>query len=141
MTTLTLRPEALLRSRAFNPHSLVESLLATPRTASNYPPYNIEQMAEDRWRVTLAVAGFGLDDMAITVRDRMLVVEGKRPADEAERTYLHRGIGLRDFTHTFRLIEHVEVTGATMQNGLLSIELERIVPEAQRPKTIPIRSE
>lgn len=145
MTTFSLAPAgALTHTRAgFDPQDLLAGLLATPRAAgTNYPPYNIEQTGPDRWRVTLAVAGFGAEDIEVTVRDRALVVEGKRaePDDEAERRYLHRGIGLRSFTRAFRLVEHVEVLGASLANGLLAVDLERVIPEERRAKSILIRA-
>lgn len=104
-----------------------------------YPPYNIEKTGDDSWRITLAVAGFGTDDLSIEVRENLLVVAAKR-ADDAEegRTYLHRGIATRAFERRFTLAQHVQVTGARTENGLLEIDLVREVPEALKPRRIEI---
>lgn len=104
-----------------------------------YPPYNIEKTGDDSWRITLAVAGFGTDDLLIEVRENLLVVAAKR-ADDAEegRTYLHRGIATRAFERRFTLAQHVQVTGARTENGLLEIDLVREVPEALKPRRIEI---
>jgi molecular chaperone IbpA len=106
-----------------------------------YPPYNIERTGEDGWRITLAVAGFGTGDLSIEVRENLLVVAAKR-ADDAEegRTYLHRGIATRAFERRFTLAQHVQVTGARTENGLLEIDLVREVPEALKPRRIEIAS-
>lgn len=94
-----------------------------------YPPFNIEQSSEHAFRITLAVAGFREEDLAITVEDRQLVIRG-RQADEAEgRVFLHRGIAARAFQKAFVLAEGVEVAGASMENGLLHVDLRRAVPE------------
>lgn len=94
-----------------------------------YPPFNIEQSSEHAFRITLAVAGFRDEDLAITVEDRQLVIRG-RQADEAEgRVFLHRGIAARAFQKAFVLAEGVEVAGASMENGLLHVDLRRAVPE------------
>ncbi len=104
-----------------------------------YPPYNIERTGDDSWRITLAVAGFGTDDLSIEVRENLLVVAAKRGDDAEEgRTYLHRGIATRAFERRFTLAQHVQVTGAATENGLLSIDLVREVPEALKPRRIEI---
>ena len=95
-----------------------------------YPPFNIEQSSENAFRITLAVAGFGESDLSITVEDRQLVVRGKQSDDAEGRIFLHRGIAARQFQKSFVLAEGVDVAGATMENGLLHIDLERSVPEA-----------
>lgn len=89
-----------------------------------YPPYNIEQSGEDRLRITLAVAGFSRDELSVTVEDRQLMIRGKQ-SDAAGRNFLHRGIAARQFQRAFVLAEGIEVTGASLENGLLSIDLER----------------
>ncbi|MFM2355881.1 MAG: hypothetical protein RLZZ528_1617 [Pseudomonadota bacterium] len=94
-----------------------------------YPPFNIEQSSEHGFRITLAVAGFREADLAITVEDRQLVVRGRQGEDDAGRVYLHRGIASRAFQRSFVLAEGVEVAGASMENGLLHIDLKRAVPE------------
>ncbi len=95
-----------------------------------YPPFNIEQSAENQFRISLAVAGFAEDDLSITVEDRQLVVRGKRQDDGVERMYLHRGIATRQFQKAFVLADGVDVAGAKMENGLLHIDLKRSVPES-----------
>ncbi len=106
---------------------LVERTAKTDQAA--YPPYNIEQTGEAAYRITLAVAGFADDDLSITVEDNQMVVRG-RTADEAgERVFLHRGIASRQFQRTFVLADGVEVTGASLDNGLLHVDLKRNVPE------------
>ena len=94
-----------------------------------YPPFNIEQSAENQFRITLAVAGFGEEDLSITVEDRQLVVRGKQTEDTSERMFLHRGIAARQFQKAFVLAEGVDVAGAKMENGLLHIDLQRSVPD------------
>lgn len=106
--------------------------------AGGYPPYNIERIAENEYRITLAVAGFGLDDIDIEVRENALTVSGARSDDDAEREFLHHGIAGRNFERRFQLAEHVQVTGASLTNGLLSIDLKREIPEAMKPRKIAI---
>ncbi|AJE48341.1 Hsp20 family protein [Celeribacter indicus] len=106
--------------------------------AGGYPPYNIEQSSENTYRITLAVAGFSEDDLAITLEDRQLVVRGRQSDDGDGRVFLHRGIAGRQFQRSFVLAEGVEVTGASMENGLLHIDLTRAVPESV-VQTIQIR--
>jgi HSP20 family molecular chaperone IbpA len=103
----------------------------TAKTGSDgYPPFNIEQRSESAYRVTLAVAGFAEDDLSITVENNQLVVRGRQAEDEAERVFLHRGIAARQFQRSFVLADGVEVSGATLANGLLHIDLARAEPEA-----------
>lgn len=94
-----------------------------------YPPFNIEQAGENAFRITLAVAGFREDDLSITVEDRQLLIRGRQAEPEAERIFLHRGIAARAFQRSFVLAEGVEVAGATLENGLLHVDLRRAVPE------------
>lgn len=102
----------------------------TAKTAGDgYPPFNIEATADNAYRITLAVAGFREADLAITVEDRQLVVRGRQPDDEGERVFLHRGIAGRAFQRSFVLADGVEVAGASMEHGLLHIDLRRAVPE------------
>lgn len=102
----------------------------TARTGNDgYPPYNIEQTAPGAYRITLAVAGFREDDLAITVEDRQLVVRGRQPEEAEERVFLHRGIARRQFQRSFVLADGVEVRGASMENGLLNIDLFRATPQ------------
>jgi len=99
----------------------------TAKSENGYPPYNIEQVSENAFRITLAVAGFGDDDLSITIENRQLVVRGKQIDDSADRVFLHRGIAARQFQRTFLLADGVEVAGASMENGLLHIDLARAV--------------
>ena len=94
-----------------------------------YPPYNIEQATPNSYRITLAVAGFGEDDLSITIEDSQLVVKGRHSADTSERVFLHRGIAARQFQRTFVLADGVEIGSAIMENGLLHIDLNRASPE------------
>ena len=97
--------------------------------ADGYPPYNIEQRGKDAYRITLAVAGFAEDDLAITLEDGHLVIRGRQTDDAKERVYLHRGIAARQFQRSFVLADRVEVSGATLDHGLLHIDLVRHHPE------------
>ncbi len=94
-----------------------------------YPPFNIEQSSEHGFRITLALAGFRLEDISITVEDRQLVIRGRQAEDEDGRVFLHRGIAARAFQRSFVLADGVEVAGAMMENGLLHIDLKRAVPD------------
>ncbi|MDP4796839.1 MAG: Hsp20 family protein [Rhodospirillales bacterium] len=119
----------------------VQRLLDTAAQAdqtSSYPPYNIEQLGETGYQVTLAVDGFSEDNIDITMTDRTLVVSGKTNDSEAERTFLYRGIAGRAFERRFELAEHIHVKGARLENGLLHIALERVVPESEKPRKIEI---
>jgi len=104
----------------------------------NYPPYNIEKTGDDDYRITMAVAGFNPDDITVEAKENTLLVSGERKADEGDHTYLYRGIAGRSFRRTFQLADYVKVKGAHLENGLLHIELVREVPEAMRPRRIPI---
>lgn len=108
-------------------------------SGQSYPPYNIEKTGEDAWRITLAVAGFATGDLALEVKDQALHVTARRSDDDsAERTWLHRGIATRAFERRFHLADHVRVTGASHEDGLLHIDLIREVPEALKPRQIEI---
>lgn len=97
--------------------------------ADGYPPYNIEQRGDDAYRITLAVAGFAEDDLAITLEDGQLVIRGKHTEDQRDRVFLHRGIAARQFQRSFVLADRVEVEGASLDHGLLHIDLVRRQPE------------
>ena len=103
----------------------------------NYPPYNIERLGDDRYQITLAVAGFAPDEITITAEQNVVTVEGEK-ADKAEHDYLYRGISTRMFKRQFSLADYVQVRGATFDNGLLKIELVRELPEAMKPRQIAI---
>jgi len=104
---------------------------ATKAAGEGYPPYNIEQTDDSKLRITLAVAGFTMDDLSVTVEDNQLVVRG-RPCDEdKDRTYIYRGIGKRQFQRAFVLAEGIEISGATLDNGLLHVDLERPIQDVE----------
>ena len=133
----------MARMTAFNSPLLLgfehlEQILdrASRTSAEGYPPYNIEQTSENGLRITLAVAGFSVDDLMVTIEDNQLMIRG-RQADEADRVYIYRGIAARQFQRSFVLAEGIEVTSADIDNGLLHVDLERIVPEPE-VRTVPI---
>jgi len=103
-----------------------------------YPPYNIEQTGENGLRITLAVAGFTMADLSVSLEDNQLVIRGRQSEDEGTRVFIHRGIGARQFQRAFVLAEGIEVQGAALDNGLLHIDLVRQMPEP-RVRTIPIK--
>jgi molecular chaperone IbpA len=104
----------------------------------SYPPYNIVKKGENQYRVSMAVAGFGENDLEIVAHENVLTVKGQIQEQDKEVQYLHRGIAQRAFEHRFQLADHVKVVGAKLTNGLLDIELERQVPEALKPRKIEI---
>ena len=103
----------------------------------NYPPYNIERLGEDRYQISLALAGFSPDEMTVTAEQNVLTVEGRK-SEKDEHEYLYQGISARPFKRQFNLADHVQVKSATVDNGLLRIELFREVPEAMKPRRIAI---
>jgi molecular chaperone IbpA len=103
----------------------------------NYPPYNIERLADNRYQISLAVAGFSPDEISVTAEQNVVTVEGNK-AEKAEREFLFRGISTRSFKRQYSLADHVEVKGAAFDNGLLKIELVREIPEAMKPRRIAI---
>lgn len=103
-----------------------------------YPPYNIERLGENRYRITMAVAGFGRDDIRIESKDTALSVRGEKKPETDGHEFLHRGIAQRSFERRFQLADYVEVTGADLQDGLLHIDLQRNLPERMKPRTIAI---
>ena len=117
---------------------LMDRALASDVGQNSYPPYNIEKVDEDGWRISVAVAGFSDNDLAIEVKDRSLVVTGRKGDEDKERKYLHRGIATRAFERRFHLADHVRVTGASHVDGMLNIDLVREVPEALKPRRIEI---
>jgi len=117
---------------------IMDRVLTNDVSRESYPPYNIEKTGEDSWRISIAVAGFGEDELAVEVKENALHVSAKKAGDDSEVTYLHRGIATRAFTRRFHLAEHVRVTGATHENGMLHIDLTREVPEALKPRRIEI---
>jgi len=117
---------------------LLDSVSRVDDQALAYPPYNIEKLSDDNYRITMAVAGFGEGDLEITVVGPTLTVIGKTTKEEASPTFLHRGIAGRSFERRFQLADHIKVHNASLVNGLLSIDLVREVPEALKPRTIAI---
>ena len=110
---------------------------ASPQNGDNWPPYDIAKVADDSYRITLAVAGFGDSDLAITHEPNLLVVTGNRGRDE-DVQYLHQGLALRPFSRRFELADHVTVTRANLENGLLVIDLKKEIPEEMKPRRISI---
>lgn len=106
--------------------------------APGYPPFNVEQTSEDAFRIELAVAGFSQDDLAIEYKQNSLIVTGARKQPDTQRNYLHRGIAERSFERRFGLADHVRVAAATLEHGLLTIELVRELPEQLKPRKIDI---
>ena len=111
---------------------------AEAASAPSYPPYNIERTGEDSYRLVVAVAGFGQDDLELTVKDNTLFVAGRVKAEAKQGDVLYRGIAGRAFERRFVLADHIQVEGAELQNGLLVVQLRRVVPEALKPRRITI---
>jgi molecular chaperone IbpA len=119
---------------------LIDAASRADSGAPAYPPFNIEEVGENAYRIELAVAGFADEDVEVEVRDATLLVSGRKTHDE-ERKFLHRGIAERAFERRFQLADHVVVTGARLRNGLLTIDLEREIPERLKPRKIAITSD
>lgn len=117
---------------------LMDRVLTKDVTQPTYPPYNIEKISEDGWRISIAVAGFAEADLSVEVRENSLIVSAQKAEEKGEHTYLHRGIATRAFERRFHLAEHVRVSGASHVNGMLNIDLVREVPEALKPRQIEI---
>lgn len=115
-------------------------LLDGATETDTYPPYNIERVAETQYRITMAVAGFGADELKVDLKDTTLTVAGEKKPAEGERQFLHRGIATRAFERRFQLADYVEVKGADVVNGLLHIDLVRNLPERMKPRTIEIKA-
>src|SRR5262245_17169298 len=121
--------------RLFN---LLDSVTGLDQASPGYPPYNIERLGDNEYRITMAVAGFSQDELRVDVKEQTLTVAGAKKPEDKERQYLHRGIAARNFECRFQRAGHVEVKGADLQNGQLHIELVRNVPERLKPRTIAI---
>jgi len=117
---------------------LMDRVLATDVTQPTYPPYNIEKTADDAYRISVAVAGFAPDELSVEVKDGTLQITARKAAEAEDKTYLHRGIATRAFDRRFALADHVRVTGALHENGMLHVDLLREVPEALKPRRIAI---
>lgn len=140
MRSFDLSP--LMRSSVGFDHlnRLLDSAL-TSDGASAYPPYNIEKLSEDDYRITMAVAGFSPEELTITVQEGTLILAGKALEDSNERKFLHRGIAKRAFERRFELADTIQVGDARFENGLLEIELRRVIPEHKKPRNIEIRAQ
>lgn len=121
---------------------LLDSALEQDSAAQSYPPYNIEKLDEDDYRITMAVAGFSADELDLTQTGGALVISGRKEhKDEENKQFLHRGIAARSFDRRFQLADHIRIVNARLDNGMLHIDLHREVPEQMRPRTINIVTE
>ncbi len=120
--------------------SLLDDVAGFTNDIPSYPPYNIELLGENEYRLTMAVAGFSEDELNIEVKEGVLSVTGAKASSDEDRNFLHRGIAARNFERRFNLADHVEVTGASLENGLLHVDLKRELPEAMKPRRIAITS-
>ena len=139
MRTLDLTP--LFRSTIGFDHMerLLHSAMHLDEGGSSYPPYNIEKLSEESYRIAMAVAGFKQENLTITTRERLLIVEGTARADTDGVSYIHRGIAGRAFEKRFQLADAIKVLGASLEDGILHIDLVREIPEAMKPRVIAIR--
>lgn len=117
---------------------MMDRVLSNDVSTQTYPPYNIEKTADDAYRISVAVAGFADEDLSVEVKEQSLVVSARKADEDTSHSYLHRGIATRAFERRFHLADHVRVTGASHENGMLHIDLEREVPEALKPRRIEI---
>ncbi|WP_375266622.1 Hsp20 family protein [Planktotalea sp.] len=117
---------------------MMDRVMSNDVSTNTYPPYNIEKTSDDDYRISIAVAGFSDADLSVEVKDGALFISARKGEDTTERTYLHRGIATRAFERRFHLADHVRVTGASHEDGMLHIELTREVPEALKPRQIEI---
>ncbi len=120
--------------------NILENASRSEQKNGGYPPYNIEALDKDRYQITLAVAGFSEQDLSIESNLNRLTIKGQQAQDEQPRNFLHQGIASRNFERTFELADHVRVVSAELKNGLLTINLQREIPEAMKPRSIPIGS-
>ncbi len=118
--------------------SLLDATTRLDESEVSYPPYNIEQTGEDAYRIVMAVAGFREGDISLVQRASSLAISGKQEKAQEDKKYLHRGIAARAFERRFTLADHIKVTGASLADGVLSVDLVREVPEAMKPRTIQI---
>ena len=137
--TMTLDLPTFARSTVGFDRMLTDLDRKFANTQNNYPPYNVVEINDDEWMISVAVAGFGMDNLDITVEKNMLTVEGTAPIGGEDVKYLHKGIGGRTFRRQFTLAGHVEVENAVLELGMLNIHLVRNVPEALQPKHINIK--
>lgn len=120
--------------------NLMDRVLTAETAQPSYPPYNIEKLDDDAYRISIAVAGFSDADLSVEVREKSLIVSARKADEDEAKTFLHRGIATRAFERRFHLADHVIVTGAAHSDGMLHIELERQVPDALKPRQIQIAS-
>ena len=120
--------------------NLMDRVLTAETAQPSYPPYNIEKLDDDAYRISIAVAGFSEADLSVEVREKSLIVSARKADEDEAKSYLHRGIATRAFERRFHLADHVIVTGAAHSDGMLHIELERQVPDALKPRQIQIAS-
>ncbi len=138
MTTIDLAP--LYRSSiGFDRFgSLLDTALSTEQGSASYPPYNIEVAGDNQYQITLALAGFVESDLDIQTEKSVLTIRGKKSSEDGDQQFLHQGIANRAFERKFNLADYIEVTGAKLENGLLTINLVKEIPEALKPKSIAI---
>ena len=136
MITNTVFPDALMRHFIGLDH--MHRLAIEAQQAPNYPPFNIEQIGDDNYILSLAVAGFADNEIAISLLNGALTIKGEKPKTDDKTVYVHRGLSFREFSRTFTLAEHVQVIAADLRDGMLTVQLERQVPESAKPKVIPI---
>jgi molecular chaperone IbpA len=141
MTTFDLSP--LYRSTIGFDHlaNLLDKVSTTDRSQSAYPPYNIELLEKDSYRISMAVAGFDESEISIETEDNILTISANKNDKENEKNYLHQGIAERNFKRQFRLEDHVQVVTAALNNGLLHVDLVREIPEAMKPRRIAINDQ
>jgi molecular chaperone IbpA len=146
MTDQLLKENCNMNARIVTPSALIgfDRLIKIAadtiesQKATSYPPYNIIELSKTEFQVVIALAGFTPEEVEITTEEGVLTVKAEKKTEGEGVKYLHRGIGVRNFTRTFALADFLEVRGAKFQNGLLIVDLERVVPEAQQKKVIPI---
>lgn len=137
MNTRTFRADMLNDPFFIGFDRMIDRMREATPGQTNYPPYNIVKTDEDHYELQLAVAGFTEDDLELEVKDGILTVEGKKEGDE-DRNYIHKGISARSFRRTFTLSDTIVVNGADLIDGILTVELENVIPEEKKPKQIPI---
>ncbi|MBN4053294.1 Hsp20 family protein [Haliea sp. AH-315-K21] len=141
MTTFDFSP--LYRSTIGFDHlaNLLDNVTASERSQPAYPPYNIELLETDKYRISMAVAGFEESEISVETEDNALTISARKKAKESEVNYLHQGIAERNFKRQFKLEDHVQVVSATLKNGLLHVDLVREIPEAMKPRRIAINEQ
>ena len=120
--------------------SLLNNIHSSDTNTASYPPYNIELIDDNQYQITMAISGFDESEISIQSENQLLTIKSQKSDQEANKKYLHQGIAARNFERRFQLADHVEVRGASLTNGLLHIDLVKIIPDAMKPKSIPIRT-